>query len=122
MFELTVVNEFAAAHALRGYNGSCEKSHGHNFQVEVVVSSAENKDLGMVVDFCDLEKMLLAVLEYLDHDNLNDLPPFTEKNATSENIAKYIFQRMQEKIGELARVSKVIVWENARYKAAYLAS
>ena len=38
MFEVTVEQTFAAAHALRNYKGGCENVHGHNFKVQVVLA------------------------------------------------------------------------------------
>ncbi len=33
MYEISVEMDFDAAHALRGYQGKCEKLHGHRFKV-----------------------------------------------------------------------------------------
>ena len=37
MFEIVKSAEFAAAHALREYDGPCARSHGHNYKVEIVL-------------------------------------------------------------------------------------
>ena len=39
MFVLKIVTDFASAHSLRDYPGDCSRLHGHNWQVEVMVSS-----------------------------------------------------------------------------------
>jgi 6-pyruvoyltetrahydropterin/6-carboxytetrahydropterin synthase len=39
MFEIYVKSDFSSAHRLRGYKGKCEALHGHNWKVEVYVSS-----------------------------------------------------------------------------------
>ena len=39
MFELIVETDFAAAHNLREYQGQCERLHGHNWKVQVVLAS-----------------------------------------------------------------------------------
>ncbi len=123
MFELTVRGGFSAAHALRGYDGACENVHGHNFGVELVLRSSDNPKNGMVIDFCEIEKVLDKVLGELDHVNLNDLEAFKSENATSENLARYIALKCSDEISSKASYVKVVrvsVWENERCCAAYL--
>ncbi|HJZ04515.1 MAG TPA: 6-carboxytetrahydropterin synthase, partial [Patescibacteria group bacterium] len=57
MYELTILSDFAAAHNLRGYEGECENLHGHNWKVEVMVTSKELNKIGLAVDFRVLKKM-----------------------------------------------------------------
>jgi len=49
----------------------------------------------MLVDFIDVKTLMRAVIERLDHQFLNDVAPFDEKNPSPENIAEY-FQRADE--------------------------
>jgi len=116
MYKIKVISEFSAAHMLRGYKGKCENLHGHNWKVEVSVSSAKLNSQGMVLDFTELKKQIKKVLEGLDHTNLNDLPYFKKVNPTSENIAKYIFDRVKD---QGARVKAVKVWESDTACATY---
>ena len=44
MFEVTVEQTFAAAHALRNYKGKCENVHGHNFRVHVIIEGERLDD------------------------------------------------------------------------------
>ncbi|MBI4699265.1 MAG: 6-carboxytetrahydropterin synthase, partial [Nitrospirae bacterium] len=62
MYELIVDQQFSAAHQLRGYKGKCERLHGHNWRVQVSVSSERLNDIGLVIDFHDLKKMLSEVI------------------------------------------------------------
>jgi len=39
MYELMVESKFSAAHQLRGYQGQCEKLHGHNWRVTAAVTA-----------------------------------------------------------------------------------
>ena len=74
----------------------------------------------MVIDFKLLKVACDRVVEALDHRCLNDLPPFTEANPTSENLARHIFEAVR---GELAaqpvRVTSVAVWESDSSCATY---
>lgn len=116
MYSLKVEGSFSSAHNLRGYKGKCEDLHGHNWRIEVVVKSEELNNIGIVVDFKELKKKLKAVLEEMDHKYLNKLAYFKKVNPTSENIAKYIYQKLITKIPLL---DSVTVWENATSCATY---
>ena len=123
MFELSVEVSFAAAHQLRGYQGKCENMHGHNWRVQVSVIAQELNNIDIAIDFHDLKRMAREVIAPLDHAYLNDLFPFTEKNPSSENIAKWIFDSMKKKImDENVRVSAVTVWESDTASATYYES
>ncbi len=116
MYEVSVLLEFSAAHLLRNYKGRCENLHGHNWKVEIRVSSKEPDKQGMVVDFKELKKRSAAVLDELDHTNLNDVEYFKKVNPTSENIAKYIYDRV--KVQGL-KIKAVTVWESDTSSATY---
>ena len=123
MFELSVEVSFAAAHQLRGYQGKCENMHGHNWRVQVTVIAQELNNIDIAIDFHDLKRLAREVIAPLDHAYLNDLFPFTEKNPSSENIAKWIFDSMKKKImDENVRVSAVTVWESDTASATYYES
>jgi 6-pyruvoyltetrahydropterin/6-carboxytetrahydropterin synthase len=120
MYKIKVTASFSSAHSLRGYKGKCESLHGHNWKVEAVVSSDKLDHLGMVMDFGDLKKMLNSVIEGLDHKHLNELEYFKAVNPSSENICRYIFDRLEKDIAaKNCRLSKIKVWETENSCAAY---
>ncbi|HUT03011.1 MAG TPA: 6-carboxytetrahydropterin synthase QueD [bacterium] len=120
MFELTVRSSFAAAHRLREYDGKCENLHGHNWVVEVRVRAESLNDIGLAIDFKDLKAATDAVLDRLDHKLLNDVEPFKEMNPSSENIARWIFESLKERLGGLVvGLREVSVWENPNCCATY---
>lgn len=118
-YTLVVKASFAAAHRLREYEGNCERLHGHNWQVEAAVESDRLDSLGMAIDFRVIKKALHGILDRLDHGYLNDVPPFTEENPSSENLARYLYDELERKIPEPARVCRVIVWESEDARAEY---
>src|SRR5512135_573807 len=120
MYELSIEVGFAAAHQLRGYKGKCENLHGHNWRVQISVSAERLNELDIAIDFHDLKKIAQEVVTPLDHAFLNDIFPFTEKNPSSENIAKWIFDSLKKKInnGNL-RMATVTVWESESASASY---
>lgn len=120
MFELMVETTFAAAHQLRGYKGKCEQVHGHNWKVQVHVIAERLNDIDIAMDFHDLKNILNEVIEPLDHSFLNDIFPFTEKNPSSENMAKWIYDSLNKKLSnEQVQVSAVTVWESDSASATY---
>ncbi len=120
MFELMIESQFSAAHQLRGYRGKCEALHGHNWRVQVTVSSDKLNDIGLAIDFHDLKAISNEVILSLDHSFLNEVFPFTEINPSSENIAKWIFESIKKKIeGGTCNLSSITVWENETASATY---
>ncbi len=120
MYEVTVICDFSAAHSLRDYKGKCENLHGHNWKVEVSVESEGLNHLGMVIDFKILKEETKGLLEGLDHRYLNEIEPFDRVNPSSENIARFIFDRLSEKVnGKGRRVKEVKVWESEDAYATY---
>lgn len=120
MYEITVLSHFSGAHRIRSLHGKCEELHGHNWRIEVTVVSKRLNKGGMVIDFKLLKQKVEKVLSLLDHTYLNDLPYFLRKEPSSENIAKYIFDRLK---GELTEhpltLKKVTAWESETACATY---
>ncbi len=120
MFELTVEVGFSAAHQLRGYRGKCENMHGHNWKVQINVVADRLNEIDIAIDFNDLRKIANEVVSPLDHAYLNDIFPFTEKNPSSENIAKWIYDSLKKRVNdENIRVATVTVWESDTASASY---
>jgi 6-pyruvoyltetrahydropterin/6-carboxytetrahydropterin synthase len=121
MFEVTIEQTFAAGHALRNYHGKCENVHGHNYRCQVTLEGAELDQTGLLMDFVALKKALQSVIDRLDHQWLNDFPPFDVLNPSAENIAKYIYDEVNKGIGGQADVSlgSVKLWETDTSSATY---
>lgn len=120
MFELTVSSHFSGAHQLRHLHGKCEALHGHNWKVEISVTSHKLNRGGVVIDFKILKEKLEKVLRTLDHHFLNDLTYFRKKEPSSENIAKYIFEGLKKEFRKSSvLLSKVTVWESEATSATY---
>lgn len=120
MFVLKIVTDFASAHSLRKYPGNCSRLHGHNWQVEVSVESEVLDDTGIAIDFREIKKQTKAVVKRLDHQYLNEIPPFDVLNPTAENIAKYFYEAVGQRINtQNVRLSNVIIWETPRASVTY---
>ncbi|HEY3397042.1 MAG TPA: 6-carboxytetrahydropterin synthase QueD [Armatimonadota bacterium] len=120
MYELTVERQFAAAHQLRGYDGPCARLHGHNYRLLVVFSGAELDADGFLADFTALKAVCDQVLEGLDHQFLNDLPAFGQRNPTAENLAAYLYRELRAAATDLpVRVQAVTLYESDTSAVTY---
>ena len=120
MFFLNVIETFSAAHLLRGYEGACSKLHGHNWKVRVCVKTKEQEEIGMAMDFGVLKTILSNILNNLDHSYLNEIVPFTERNPTSENLAKYIYECIEKELQDKpVAISEVEVYESEKSSVIY---
>lgn len=116
-----IEREFSSAHQLRGYKGKCENLHGHNYKVEIYARGRELDNIGLLIDFGELKKAADEVVKYLDHRNLNELPPFDEElNPSAENIAKFILEYVASRVGdERVQIYKVRCYETPTSVATY---
>ena len=86
---------FEAAHRLPNVaaDHKCARLHGHSFQVRITVRGDVGTETGWVMDFGDISDAFKPILNELDHYYLNDIVGL--ENPTSENIARWIWQRLQ---------------------------
>ena len=120
MYELKVITQFAAAHRLENFNGKCEGLHGHNWKVEVFLAGEGLDQAGLLMDFGVVKAKAREVMEEIDHKYLNELAAFKDQNPSSENLARYLFQRLSAVINDAGvRVFRVSVWESDTSCASY---
>ena len=117
---MKVITHFSAAHQLRNFEGACEDLHGHNWKIEVYVTSEALSEAGIVVDFRILKKYVKDILATLDHKFLNELEPFKSQNPSSENIARYMADQLALLLQDpQIKVSRVTAWESETSCATY---
>ena len=92
----------------------CRRLHGHSFHVQVHVEGSLDERLGWVMDFADLKALFQPVEDRLDHRCLNDVEGL--ENPTSENLARWIWTRLQP---SLPHLSKVMVCETCTSGCVY---
>lgn len=125
MFEVHVTKTFPAAHALRNYYGKTEPIHGHNWRARVTITGPQVDSMGLLIDFVPLEREFARIIGRLDHQFLNEVPPFDTVNPSAENIAKHIWEECQAVVPGLqpefaVTVERVEVWETDGCSAVYL--
>lgn len=120
MYLISVRAHYDSAHFLRSYKGKCERLHGHRYEVEACLAFEELGEGGMAYDFTDAKRHLRSIADELDHENLNDLPPFREAETSAENQARHIFEELRRRLGaDGDHVLYVRVWETPNQWAQY---
>jgi len=107
---MEIFKEFTieAAHRLPNVpeNHKCSRLHGHSFKIEIYVSGEVEEKPGWIMDFADIKQAFQPLFERLDHHYLNEIEGL--ENPTSENLARWIWQKM---IISLPQLSKIVVRE-----------
>jgi 6-pyruvoyltetrahydropterin/6-carboxytetrahydropterin synthase len=128
---------FAAAHRYRRPDWTDERNeqvfglcarehyHGHSYTCDVTVTGPVDPTTGMLVDLAELDRVLACeVRDRFDHRNINlDIPEFADgkRVPTGEELARFIFERVQSALAGAARVVDVTIAEDATLSASYRA-
>lgn len=106
--ELFCEVRFEAAHRLPNVppGHKCARLHGHSYRVEVHVDGPVDEAAGWVIDFADIQSAIAPLRAQLDHYYLNEIDGL--ENPTSENLARWIWQRLKP---TLPLLSEVVVRE-----------
>jgi 6-pyruvoyltetrahydropterin/6-carboxytetrahydropterin synthase len=107
---------FEAAHRLPKVPAGhkCARLHGHSFKIELAVYGPVNPDTGWLIDFGQLDELWQPLHDQLDHNYLNEIDGL--ENPTSENLARWLWQRLKPSLPELERV---IVHETCDARCEY---
>jgi queuosine biosynthesis protein QueD len=103
---MEIFKEFTieAAHRLPNVpeGHKCARLHGHSFRIRVHLEGPLDAHLGWVMDFADIKRAYKPVEDALDHRYLNEIPGL--ENPTSENLARWVWQRLKPELPALSRV------------------
>jgi 6-pyruvoyltetrahydropterin/6-carboxytetrahydropterin synthase len=111
--ELSVDFHFSAAHRLPYYDGPCNRMHGHNYILRVVVGGTPNPKDGMIEDFEIIRKRVgETIMVKCDHHNLNDLMD----NPTAEHVIVWMWDRLKP---TLPGLKELRLWETPEYCVSY---
>ncbi len=131
MYSVTREISFCYGHRLLNYSGKCRHLHGHNGRAVITLAAAALDELGMVMDFSRLKRVVGGWIDQtLDHKMLlhrDDpvLPLLRQQgepvhvldvNPTAENIARLIFEFTA---AQGFPVIEVQLWETDTCFAAY---
>ena len=111
MFTVTVQTSFKASHQLTMPGGQTEPLHEHNWVVRSSVAAEKLDETGLVVDFKWLEAKIEEVVSPLNGTRLEELACFEGVNASAENVAKYIYDKLEPLLPGRAELQYVEVSE-----------
>lgn len=101
-----VYKEFTieAAHHLPNVpeDHKCRRLHGHSFHIGIHVRGPIDAHSGWLMDFADIKAAFKPLYQQLDHHYLNDIEGL--ENPTSENLARWVWQRLIKTLPELYAV------------------
>ena len=107
---------FEAAHRLPNVpeGHKCARLHGHSFKVELAVRGPVNEKTGWFLDYSELDRLWQLLYAKLDHNYMNEVEGL--ENPTSENFARWLWQRLKPGLPQLERV---IVHETCDARCEY---
>ena len=96
---------FEAAHRLPKVPAGhkCARLHGHSFKIELTVEGPVNPETGWFIDYAEIDDAWQPLFDALDHNYLNEVPGL--ENPTSENLARWLWERIKTKIPALSQVT-----------------
>ena len=95
---------FEAAHLLPNVpeGHKCRRLHGHSYGVRITIRGSVHPDAGWIMDFGDIKAAFKPILDQLDHWYLNEIEGL--ENPTSENITRWIWDRLKPSLPQLSRI------------------
>jgi 6-pyruvoyltetrahydropterin/6-carboxytetrahydropterin synthase len=107
---------FDAAHWLPAVpdDHKCRRLHGHTYRLVVALEGDLDPNLGWVVDYGDVSRVVDPVVRELDHHCLNDIPGL--ENPTAEILAAWLYRRL---LPDLPQLTEVTISETPRTTAVY---
>ena len=111
MFTVGVETHFSASHQLNLPDGSKESVHYHDWVVTAEVSSSKLNNMAVVMNFQKLKQMLDDIVSNFHNATLDKLRYFQQNNPSAENVAKYIFEKLDNKLPKGLKLENVKVVE-----------
>jgi 6-pyruvoyltetrahydropterin/6-carboxytetrahydropterin synthase len=119
MFTVSIETQFRASHQLILPDGSKEPLHQHNWIVTTKVSGEKLDSMGVVMDFGQLRAMVNEITSGFDNIQLNSIDYFKRNNPSAENVAKYIFEKLEPKLPKEVKLRSIKVVEEPGCSAKF---
>lgn len=98
-FELNKDMNFSSAHYIPDARaGACSRIHGHTYFLNLTIAGNQLDDLGFLVNFSELKKLIHA---RFDHQLLNELPEVEGMIPSTEKMAELIYKLVQSYLDKL---------------------
>jgi 6-pyruvoyltetrahydropterin/6-carboxytetrahydropterin synthase len=119
MFTISVETQFQASHRLILADGSREPVHSHRWSVTADVSSDKLNSMGLVMDFGRLRATVEDIVAELDDAPLERISYFQKNNPSAENVARYIYEKLEPRLPKGVKLHEIKVVEEAGCSAKF---
>ncbi|MHC4758981.1 MAG: 6-pyruvoyl trahydropterin synthase family protein [Planctomycetota bacterium] len=111
MYSVIVETNFRAPHQLTLPNGSREPLHEHDWKIATRVTSKKLNKMGIVIDFYRLKGLVQNTVSDIDGEALEKIEFFQRNNSSAENVAKYIYEKLEMVLPKSVKLEDVTVTE-----------
>lgn len=112
MFTVKIETGFFAFHQVPLGDGTLESLHGHDWQVAVEVFADQLDQAGLVMDFQLLKDMVDNITAKISDSRMGDVEFFRQNSSSTENVAKYIYDKLEPMLPTNVRLQCVSVTES----------
>ncbi len=119
MFTISIETTFNASHQLTLPDGSKEPLHSHSWVLVVAVCSQKLNEMGLVMDFGHLKTIIDQTLAVFENVQLEETNCFDRVNASAENVARYLYDKLAELLPSNVELKYVRVTEAPNCTAEY---
>jgi len=113
LYTVIVETSFKASHQLTLANGSKEPLHEHEWKIAVRVASKKLNKIGLVIDFHRLKCLLESAVSDIDGCQLENIEFFHKNNSSAENVAKYIYEKLEAMLPKSVQLKDITATEEA---------
>jgi len=118
LYTISATTDFRAGHQLK-IASTTEPYHVHDWIVEAAVGGEKLDGNELLFDFNKLKKILDGIVSWLDGRKLEDCRCFENMNTSAENVARYIYDSIKNRLPERISLLYVEVTETAGCRARY---
>lgn len=122
MFKISIETHFRASHQLALPDGSKEPLHDHDWVVTADVGSEKLDRMGLVMDFGRLKVTVDNIVSEFDNTPLEKIDYFQQHNSSAENVAKYIYEKLEPKLPQEVKLLSISVVEEPGCSAKFAKS
>jgi len=113
LFTVKIETGFFAFHQVLLGDGTLEPLHSHDWQVATEVFADQLDPAGVVMDFQLLKGMVNNITAKIGDSRMKDIEFFKQNSCSTENIAKYIYERLESQLPTPVKLQSVTVTEMA---------
>jgi 6-pyruvoyl-tetrahydropterin synthase len=111
LYSVIIETSFRASHQLKLPSGSKEPLHEHEWKAAVRVTRKKLNKMGLVIDFQYLKGLVDSIVSDIDAQPLEKIQFFQKNNSSAENVAKYIYEKLEIMLPKSVQLNDITVTE-----------